>query len=516
MTDRFRDGNPCNNRAGRPALYSPSHPKFFHGGDLAGIGEAIPYLKELGVTAVWITPVYKQIGMHPDKDGGYGTGYHGYWADLADPYEAAVEPKLGSADELSELIGNLQSAGTGIKVIFDMIVNHPGYGATIVKQHRNWFNKYGDCDWEKDPINCPLFGLPDFDQGNEKVREYLTSLSKKWVDRYPVRGIRMDTAKHVPIDYLQEWVEAVRSVRPNIFLIAEVFQSQKDSRDSIEDLKKYFEVGFDSAFNFLLKDALVSSIAQGGNVNQVAKVVKQTMEAFAAGNSKSRHKDQQLYLVNMLDNHDMPRFINTPGYGTPEDEIIRRHRLALALLFTLPGIPQVYYGTELGLYGGDDPDNRFDMPYWAWAKENRLKAEKRFRLNPVRFMRDPESTFEFLKNLIGIRKKNMPLSIGHYTELPPEKPAGHPNVYAFARNTDKDCIVVIVNNADRPSGKLSFPIQSLSDLPHAAKDLLKNGTRLRDLIGLDAPKELVVQDGEITIRMERKALGIYRPSRNAK
>jgi hypothetical protein len=193
MPDRFHNGDPGNDRLGVAACFDPADPRKFHGGDIDGVRQKIDYLRALGVTAVWITPVYRQIV----SDGSL-CGYHGYWPDFADPPDGAIEPKLGTAAHLSALSSALHARG--LKLILDMVVNHAGYGARVVTQHPDWFHPPDTCAAAGDPeIVCPLAGLPDFRQELDggAVTNFLIKETTGWLARFPVDGIRMDTAKHV-------------------------------------------------------------------------------------------------------------------------------------------------------------------------------------------------------------------------------------------------------------------------------------------------------------------------------
>jgi alpha-amylase len=499
MTDRFYDGDTANNRAGHADAYDPSHPRFCHGGDFAGLEKQIPYLKALGITSLWMTPVYRQVGLCQGNLHGKMAGYHGYWPDFKIPDDGAIEPKLGTEKDLSRLIQGLHNQQNKMKVIFDMVVNHSGYEATITHQKPDWFSKNGDCNIEDDPVNCPLAGLPDFKHGMGEVRTYLTDLSTQWIRKFPVDGVRLDTAKHVPLHYLEEWVGALRSERPDIFLIAEVMLD--GNVDSLKQLKPYFDIGFDSAFNFPLRHTLVDTIAKGGSVDILAHTVDQTMKLFTM--------ERALYVVNLLDNHDLPRFINEPGFGVPEEDIVKRYQMALGLIFTLPGIPQVYYGGELGMYGGDDPDNRFDMPQWAWSEEDRAHGRDQARLSPPRFLPDPNETFLLTKKLIGIRRASKPLCFGNYAELWRQNGPSNPNVYAFIRVLDVDGVIVVLNNGSQSSGLLKIPVQENPNVPENLKKRLIDGAKLVDVLDLGAPRHITVNQGSCELDLSGKTIGAY-------
>jgi len=486
MPDRFFNGNKANDKAGYADCYDPKSPTKFHGGDWAGLRQKIPYLKELGVSAVWVTPAYKQI---PRLDN--SCGYHGYWADLKLPDDGAIEPKLGTTNDLAGLIKDFE--GNNIQFILDMVVNHAGYGATITRQKSDWFHKSPGClNLGNAEVYCPLAGLPDFKQELPEVAQYLNQQSQGWVRRFAIDGIRMDTAKHVPLDYWKNsWIPAINSVRPNLFKVAEVFKE-----GSAEELKPYLDAGFDSVFNFPLRQAFVQAFAKGGSLDVVAQRVQEDLQTLGL----QRH----LMLVNLLDNHDVPRFTNEAGLGVSEDEIRRRYHLALAALFTLPGIPQIYYGDELAMYGSGDPDNRRDMPGWAWS------ATGRNGVYVGQALPNPGRTFRYVQKLIQIRKQNPALYQGYYAELWRHNSDPNPNVYAFFRGDGDNRMVVVMNNGTLPSGEVNIPIQANTNLSQEDRAAMSDGTELADLLGVGAPGQLRVENGAIRVNMPGKSVGIYR------
>jgi alpha-amylase len=150
LPDRFQNGDLGNDALGQPDCTDPTNPKLFHGGDLRGLRERIPYLRDLGVTAVWITPLYAQV---PRKDG--ACGYHGYWADLGEPDDGAMEPKLGTPDDVSALVDDLHASG--MKLIVDLVVNHAGRGARIAQARTptRWATgRQRGRSWRSSPISA--------------------------------------------------------------------------------------------------------------------------------------------------------------------------------------------------------------------------------------------------------------------------------------------------------------------------------------------------------------------------
>ena len=486
MPDRFYNGNKANDKAGYADCYDPQSPTKFHGGDWAGLRQKVGYLKELGISALWITPANKQI-LRLDAS----CGYHGYWADLKLPDDGALEPKLGTASDLAKLIQNLKT--NNIRFILDMVVNHAGYAATITKQKPDWFHKFPAClNQGNAEVYCPLAGLPDFRQELPEVAQYLNQQSQGWARRFAIDGIRMDTAKHVPLEYWQKgWIPAINSVKPGLFKVAEAFKE-----GSAEDLKPYLDAGFDSAFNFPLRQALVQAFAKGGSVDKVAQRVQEDLQTLGL--------ERHLMLVNLLDNHDVPRFTNEAGLGVSEDEIRRRYHLALAALFTLPGIPQLYYGNELAMYGSGDPDNRRDMPSWAWSAAGRNGVYRGQALP------NPGRTFRYVQKLIQIRGANPALYEGYYAEMWRHSGDPNPNVYAFFRGARDNRIVVVMNNGTLESGTIKIPVQANTNISEEDRVAMGDGSELTDLLGAGAPAKLSIENGEISVNMPGKAVGIYR------
>ncbi|HEX3344898.1 MAG TPA: alpha-amylase family glycosyl hydrolase, partial [Polyangiaceae bacterium] len=298
MPDRFANGDPTNDDLGQPGCHDPANANLFHGGDVAGLRQHVAYLHDLGVGAVWATPLYAQVPLL-----GGACGYHGYWADEVDPDDGAMEPKLGTAADVAGLTADLHAAG--MRFILDMVVNHSGRGARIVTQHPDWFHSSKTCAQLGDPnVYCPLNGLPDYAQENATVAAYLTALSKGWVTRVMPDGIRMDTAKNVLTSYFaQSFVPAVRGVSPGLFLVAEYFDT-----GSIADFVPTLAAGFDSAFQYPLYQALDDAIAKGGSLDEVATAM--------AGAESTLGAAQTLRMVTMLDDHDVDRFLSDAPAGT--------------------------------------------------------------------------------------------------------------------------------------------------------------------------------------------------------
>jgi len=476
LPDRFGDGDPGNDGAGQPGCLDPADPSLFHGGDLAGLRQRIPYLHDLGVGAVWATPLYAQV---PLRNG--ACGYHGYWADDVDPDDGALEPKLGTRADVAALTGALHAAG--MRFVLDMVVNHPGRGARIVAQHPDWFHDPATCAQLGDPnVYCPLNGLPDFAQEKPAVAAYLTAMSRGWVQRVMPDGIRMDTARNVPPAYFaQSFVPGVRAVRSDLFLVAEYFDA-----GNVADFLPVLDAGFDSAFHFPLQHALDDAFAKRGSLDEVATAVAATFSALGEARA--------LRLATMLDNHDLPRIMSDAPAGMPPGEMACRYEVALAALFTLPGIPQLYQGDELGMLG-TYPDNRRDMPAWAWSAATRAGAH-------AGYVGDGQATFALAASLARLRAGEVALWKGHYREA--WRPNGGANVLAFERVAPAPSTsrVLVVLSDDAAAQTLSLPLGAPS--PWA------DGETLKDALGLGAPATVTVAGGRVQLTVPPLTAAVYR------
>lgn len=472
MPDRFRDGNPGNNDATH--CFDPANPHRFHGGDLEGLRKNLAYVRDLGATAIWITPPNRQAG--PDACG----GYHGYWIDYSDPADDGLQPELGTTDDLTRLTGDMHASN--MRFVLDMVVNHAGDAARLPRQHPDWFHDPATCGrLGPTEVYCPVDNHPDFKEENAAAATYLSTFEARAVTRYGVDGIRMDTAKHVPAAYFRDsFFPAVRGARPNLFAVAEIFEE-----GSTASFPQYLSAGFDTAFHYPLYAALVDGIGRGGSIDRIAQAVADGIATVGA--------ERALDLVLFVDNHDVPRFANLPGYGVAEDEIRRRLMLGLDLIFTLPGIPQLYYGDELGMYGGADPDNRRDLP--SWATDPTLRAQP----HPGVAVAGSAIVYARVQKLSALRRTVPAFADGEYHELWRQNGAGNANLFAFSRGAGGEIRIVAVNNGPRNTGTMRIPVHGIAD-----------GTVLVDELGDGAPASVTIAGGRLVVDLPARSTAIYR------
>lgn len=474
MADRFRDGDPSNNNA--TGCFDAADPRRFHGGDLEGLRQHLDYVRDLGATAVWITPPNRQAGV-PGS-----CGYHGYWIDYTDPDDGALQPEIGTPDALVRLATDMHASS--MRLVLDMVVNHAGETARLAQQHPDWFHDPRTCtELGAAQVFCPIFDLPDLAQERPEVAAYLSALEARAMMRYAADGIRMDTAKHVPAAYFRDsFFPAVRAASPTAFAVAEIFEGS-----SLATYVPYLDAGFDSAFHFPLYGALQDAIARAGSVDKIAAAVSDGIAKVGAARA--------LDLVLFIDNHDVPRFATAANFGgtVSEDEIRRRLLLALDLIFTLPGIPQLYYGDELGMYGNSDPDNRRDLPAWAGDPAGRAQP------HPDSAVAGAADVYARVQKLAMLRRTTPALAAGRYRELFRQFGSLYPNVLAFSRGRGAEQRIVVVDNTAKGGGTVQIRVGDLAD-----------GTVLVDELGDGAPDRVEISGGKLSVALPGRSAAIYR------
>jgi glycosidase len=414
LIDRYADGDSTNNRR-----VERSNPGGFHGGDLKGLTQHLDELVDLGITALWINPVQKQVttSFYASAPAKLGipefkhSGFHGYWIDDF----TAMEPQFGSLDDLKHLVEEAHKRH--IKVLLDVVYNHSGYGSSYESRRtpdgQNWMRS-GEGNCEVDPITCRVSGLPDFKTELPEVRDYLLDANIALAKQAGVDGFRLDTFKHVETGF---WLEHRRRTRAELgkdfFLLAEDWGGTASSLDPFF-AQDEIDAGFDFSF-------------------------KGSCEAFANGRGRpiaygsylgSRHKVRKGYLLaDYLSSHDEPMAL----YDLNGDK--DKFRICAAIQMTSLGMPVIYYGEEVARAGSEWPLNRTNMP-WGDRDIYPGKGEAR-----------DEAMREFYKMLLHIRHHHPALSRGDYTLLSgPQDP-----VLAYARHdmTSGDKVMVLVNREDK-------------------------------------------------------------------
>jgi glycosidase len=380
MIDRYRGD-------GGAALDPPPTPGSRAGGTLDGITSALEdgTLESLGVTGLWLSPVY----LVPDearegRDGRMYEGYHGYW-----PVESRrVDPRIGGEEALDRLVAAAHARG--ISIILDIVPNHVYETNPLLDEHPEWYRPEscvcGDagCDWGTEALSCLFVPyLPDVKLEHPAALANAVDEARFWTERFDLDGVRVDAVPMIPRAALRRIAEGLRdrvSPRASMLVLGEVFTGP--GRGGVEQIAAFLgPASLDSAFDFPLMWALHGAVARGtGSFAEVEDVIAYAEERFRGSGA---------LLARMLDNHDVPRFMSVatgegavdpwtdPPAQPSEDEPYDRMELGFAAIFTLPGMPLVYYGDEIGLTGANDPDNRRVMPTEAALSERQRALRDR-------------------------------------------------------------------------------------------------------------------------------------------
>ena len=472
MPDRFSDGDSANNDPPQSrGLYDRAKSRYYHGGDLQGVINHLPYLKDLGVTAIWLTPWYDNVNrlnereQYPEGAGGPKrpiTDYHGYGA--VDFY--GVEEHFGTLAKLRELVD--QAHRLGIKVIQDQVANHTGpyhpwvddpptpgwYNGTKEQHLANTFQTWVLHD--PHPVAQmklqTLEGwfvniLPDLNQNDEETGRYIVQNTLWWMGATGIDAIRQDTWQYVPNSFWRNWMAAIKREYPNVNVVGEVLDGDVAHCSFYQGGRVRFDgvdTGLDTLFDFPLLFPLRRAFAQGKPLKEVAWILSQ----------------DQLYpnpdvLVTLLSNHDLPRFMNEPG------ATVAGLNLAHTLIMTMRGTPQIYYGDEIAMKGGGDPDNRRDFP-GGFPADTRNAFDKQGRTA------DEQVAFEHLQKLGRLRAELEPLRRGALVNLYVAD-----QQYAYARVSRQSSVVIVINNDTKPA-RIEFGLAGTN---------LQDGAKLVDRLG---------------------------------
>lgn len=443
MPDRFANGDPSNDRvAGMLEGVDRRDPNARQGGDFAGVRQHLDYIADLGMTAIWFTPVFEN-DMTPE----YGA-YHGYAA--TDLYR--VDRRFGTNDEFIALVDAVH--GRGMKVIMDMIHNHIG--------DRHWWmaspptpdwvhswDRHGRTNYAVTSSVDPYASqsdrsglvngwfvreMPDLNQDNELLVQYLLQNTVWWIEHTGIDGIRMDTYPYPDADYMARWAAHVLEEYPGFNIVGEAWMPTAPHtaywQRGFSAHPDGYESNLPSVTDFPLQGALVTSVTEEPGWNAGLSRLYTTLAQDFLYPEPER-------LVAFLDNHDLPRAFSLVG----EDEA--GLRLALAALLTLPRIPQVYYGTELAFANGPtDPGGdgykREPMP-GGWPGDERSVFTEAGRT-------DLEGrTYDYVRALAQWRKTAAVVHHGRTTQFVPVD-----DVYVFFRWDDDAAVMTVLNAAEEP------------------------------------------------------------------
>jgi glycosidase len=441
MPDRFADGDPANDRPpGSTGSYDRNNPMAYHGGDLRGIRDHLAYLHDLGVNTLWLTPVWKST----DSD------YHGY--HCVDFY--ALDDHMGSMQDYQALVADAHKLG--MKVLIDYVVNHTGpkhpwandpptptwFHGTAAHHLAPSYKFTGLVDPHASPRDYlnTLDGwfankLPDLNPDDPELGLYLAQNAIWWTEIAQLDGFRLDTFPYSTRQFWSGWHTRIREVYPQIDDIGEVADPDSSITAFFEGGRKQFDgidTGLSTVFDFALRDALRDVIIKGDSVEKIITVLRHD-ELYP-------HPEM---LITFFDNHDIGRFISQNDSGPA------KLKAAFSLLLTLRGIPQLYYGDEIALPGGADPDNRRDFPGgFPGDAHNAFSAAGR---TP-----EQQDVFACVHALLDLRGHHPALRTGKQWHIGWDE-----SYYAFVRELPEEKLLIIYNNASK-ARSLEIPV---SDTP---------------------------------------------------
>ncbi len=485
MPDRFANGNPNNdNSKSTKEISNRSLPGGRHGGDIEGLIKNLDYIKELGATAVWPTPLCE------DNDEAYS--YHGY--AQSDVYK--IDPRYGTNEEYVKLSAELHQRG--MKNIMDYVTNHwgwkhwmyndlptynwihqfPGYSQSNYRMTTQFDNNASKVDSKQCIDGWFVPSMPDLNQSNPMVLNYLSQNAIWWIEYADLDGFRVDTYSYNDKEGISKWTKAITDEYPHFNIVGEVWMHdqaqmsywQKDSK--IGAIQSY-NSNLPSVMDFTLHDAI-------GNVfnedrQSWDRGMVQVYDNFA---NDFLYPNPNNLLV-FAENHDTGRFNEI--YKSD----FKKYQMAMTLIATVRGIPQLYYGSEIGMKGDKgkgDADIRRDFPGgWngdannAFTKQGRTAEQQKF--------------FEFSSKLFTWRKSKDVIHSGKMTHYVPDN-----NVYVYFRYNEKETVMVIINNnSEKQSLKTNRFKESIQNLK-SGKEVLSGKTfDLNNDIEIEGKSALILE-----------------------
>ncbi|OJW17479.1 glycoside hydrolase family 13 protein [Mucilaginibacter sp. 44-25] len=439
MPDRFSNGDPSNDvvkgmlEAGlhRDSMYSR------HGGDIQGVINHLDYLKDLGVTAIWMTPEIENNEPH--------ASYHGY--AVTDYYK--IDPRYGTNELFKSYVAKCHAMG--LKVIKDLVHNHIGTESWLIQDipMKSWVHqwpKYTNSNFRDAAVMDPhgaaadkkqmLDGwfdkrMADLNQNNPYVQNYLTQNHIWWIEYAGIDGLRLDTYPYNDAVYMADWSKKVKAEFPRLSIFGETLVWSVANQAFFTQgntVNRGFDTQLPGITDAQIKDAIAEALngKEGwtDGVNRIYNIVAQDF----------MYQDPTRNTV-FLDNHDMSRFYSIVN------EDFTKFKSGMAMLLTMRGVPQMYYGDEILLKGYSNPDGlvREDFPGgWEADKKNKFTAEGRDKKE--------NEAFNYIRTLANYRKRTTALQTGKLMQYIPRN-----GIYTYFRYDDKKTVMIAYNGSEKES-----------------------------------------------------------------
>lgn len=488
MPDRFANGNPSNDSTPNTTEKADrNNPGGRHGGDIEGIIKNLDYIKSVGATAIWPTPLCE------DNDKTYS--YHTY--AQSDVYK--IDPRYGTNEDFVRLSAEMKKRN--LKLVVDYVTNHwgaehwmfkdmptydwfhqfPGYGQTNYRMTTQFDQNASKIDTKYCMDGWFVKSMPDLNQSNPLVLNYLIQNAIWWIEYADLNGFRVDTYSYADKVGIAKWTKAVTDEYPNFNIVGEVWMYdqaqiafwQKDSKiGAIQNYNSYLP----SVMDFTLQEAVHNGVFNEDEASWfggIIKVYNNFTNDFLYPNPNN--------LLVFFENHDTNR-INEIYKND-----FKKYQLALTLIATTRGIPQIYYGSEIGMAGDKskgDADIRRDFP-GGWATDTTTAFTKEGRTT------EQAKYFDFTSKILNWRKSKNVIHTGKLTHYVPEN-----NVYVYFRHNEKESVMVVINNS---KDKQTFKVERF-------KENLGKYTKGIDVLSgnsFDCTKEITI-DGKSSLILELK------------
>ena len=446
LPDRFSNGDSSNDKFSDMADPESDRKSPFlrHGGDLLGIQNHLDYFTELGVTTLWLNPIIENNQPQTNEGGAMRSAYHGY--GFTDQYN--VDKRLGGNEAYKKLIDAAHSKG--LKIIQDAVYNHVGINHWILKDMpmKDWLNQwktYTNTSYRDEPVVDVLHGnksdfeimqngwfvpfLPDLNQKNPYVANYLIQHALWTVENFGIDGWRIDTYQYNDLPFMNRCNDALSNEYGNMYITGEnsVNNIYSQAYHVKNNINLPFKANLPSANDFVLEGAILEGLNQnfdwGKGFNKIYSVLS----------NDALYQNPDLNMT-FLDNHDHDRFFSIVG------EDMNKYKLGIGFLLTTRGVPQLYYGTEnltKNFKNPSDAEVRKDFEGgWIDDKVNKFLASGRTEKE--------NEAFNFVKKLANYRKNSESLTTGKLTQYLPMD-----GIYVYFRHTkDKSVMVIMSQNKE--------------------------------------------------------------------
>jgi len=485
MPDRFANGDPKNDRIKGMNDQSLNRDSIFqrHGGDLQGIIDHLDYLQELGITTLWLNPV-----LENDEP---SASYHGY----ANTENYKVDRRLGSNESYKKLVDLCHQKG--MKVIQDLVHNHIGdkHFTWLDMPMKNWVHqwpKYTQTTYRDQTVMDPHASfadkkrmqdgwfdrhMPDMDQQNPYVQNYITQSHIWWIEYAGVDGFRLDTYAYNDPQYMADWGKKVKTEYPQLSVFGETWVSSEANQAYFTQgntVNRGLDTELPGVTDFQLKDAIYDALnGKLGWTDGVNKLYTVLSRDFL-------YQDASRNNI-FLDNHDISRFVSVVN------EDMTKYKSGIALLMTLRGIPQLYYGTEVWMKNFANPDGLVRLDFkggWKGDKENKFSESGRNAKE--------NEAFDYVKKLANYRKTASALQTGKLMQFVPED-----GVYVFFRYDSLNTIMVMYNGNEKAQDvKLERFSERLNGFKTATEIISRKKLNKLDSVNLPAKTAWIFELGK--------------------